>query len=1335
MARRIQPDIIEWSLRLNATQAQEEYHKLDKANKALKAQTDSYRKELAKLTAEGKKNSTEWKNLDKAIQANSRVMSENREKMQALMGRMDNGTKTMAQLKKELRQLKKNFENTSKALEPEKYEQLRQQITRTKEAIAQMEASTRTAKESFFSLEKTKQVITGFFLEIGATILNNVVGAFKNSFNVIVNFEQANSRLAAILGTTRDALQDMEQAARHLGATTSYSAAEVTDLQIELAKLGFAKDQILAMEEPTLNFAKAVGTDLASASAFAGAALRIFGKDASETEDVLATLAVSTSKSALDFSKLQSSMATIGPVAASFGLSLEDTTALLGTLSNAGFDASSAATATKNILLNLCDTNGKLAKALGQPVTNLDELASGLDKLKAEGIDLAKTLELTDKESVAAFSNFLSQTGTMTELRDSITGVSDEFNNMAETMADNVAGAMAGLQSAGEELVLKLGLWLAGPIKSVINALTSIVSAIGAAVQWISKFSSILKVAASALAAYKGTILLISGATKAYHLVVKAGIAIKKAYIAMVNASTASFKAYITGIKAAETRTKAFGVAMKTMPWGAILGAISAVVAIIITMRKEIDKTTEATKILNKVREEAAGKAEEQRQKINTLVAAAKNERLSLEERQKAIDLLNKTIPNYNAQLDKTTGKYKANKKALDQYINSLVRKYEIEGAKEEIADLSKKRGKALRKRQKAIEAHEYAKSQKGKAAQFVPATEDNALTSITAENTDIQNTFDDIAKYTKEANQYAYQISEITKFCGDALQTNVVDTLSEANDEVKEIGHNAANATSAQTNAAKEAADKTVAAIKSQFDNLKKEMEAAPKENNAALKKSHDDKLSALDAFYDTQKMKIRQAVQDEKITQGQADLYILSMERSHHEERLKALLDYQENVKAAESMSDEERKQALADLAAKIRDAQNQILTDTGKWSELMREATTNALSPAGLKETLDRQVAEITAYYDTLIAMAKEKGAASGDTEGTDDTVSKLQNERDRRIAGLNYEYKEKMWGIKEQTGLSWVEEYKRELEALENLYKQGIIDKEQFEKAKFNLTVKFAKKEFDYYSGMALSTFSALQDAEIAKSDAKYDVLIQQAKNNGEDTAALEQEKENKKLEIQKKYADVNFAIKISQIIADTAVSIMQAFSQLGPIGGAIAAVMLTATGVAQVISAKAERDKIKKMKPGNTGATGSVTKPASAERVLTGYSEGGYTGDGDRYEVAGVVHRGEYVVPKPIMKDRRVIDAVGMIEAIRSGAGGSGSHFADRAGRPESRFERGFADGGYTGDPEGGGSLASELRQVVGEFREATRGLRAYVVYSDIEDAKKGIDRARAPFTR
>ena len=376
-------------------------------------------------------------------------------------------------------------------------------------------------------------------------------------------------------------------------------------------------------------------------------------------------------------------------------------------------------------------------------------------------------------------------------------------------------------------------------------------------------------------------------------------------------------------------------------------------------------------------------------------------------------------------------------------------------------------------------------------------------------------------------------------------------------------------------------------------------------------------------------------------------------------------------------------------------MKQLQSQILTDTGKFSEALREAMTDTTSADGIANGFKRQLQGIEQYYT---ALESAEGVSA-------DEIVALEAEKQRRIAALNYQYQEQMWQLQELTGLSWGQEYDRELAQLENYHSQGLIKEKDYQKKKLQLGVDNAKKYFDYYANLSGSMFSAIQDAEIARSDAKYDVLIQQAKNNGEDTAALEEEKENKKLEIQKKYADVDFAIKISEIIANTAVAIMTAYKQLGPIAGPIAAAMLAATGVAQMATAQAERDKIKNMQPGNT-AGASTTQPATAQRVLSGYSDGGYTGDGDRYEVAGVVHRGEYVVPKPIMDNPRVVDAVGMIEAIRRNK-------ILGSGMPGGTPQIGYADGGFTASPPESGT--AELVAAVNELRVSLKNLRASVI--------------------
>lgn len=312
------------------------------------------------------------------------------------------------------------------------------------------------------------------FVKIGAAwmAIRSAFSLFRNSFNTIKDFEQANTNLGTILGAIKEEMDKLRESALELGRTTEYTASQVTQLQTELAKLGFGPESIQAMQQPILNFATAVGAKLPDAAKLAGATLRIFGLSAHQTEDALDVLALSTNKSALSFEYLNTALSIVGPVAKTFGFSVRDVTALLGSLANSGFDASSAATATRNILLNLADTNGKLAKSLNGPVKSLPELIDGLKKLHARGIDLAGTLELTDKRSVAAFNTFLNGADDVKELHDALQDVDGAAKSIAEERLNTVEGSIKLLQSAWEGLVLSF-YNSKGTIKSVIDILTN----------------------------------------------------------------------------------------------------------------------------------------------------------------------------------------------------------------------------------------------------------------------------------------------------------------------------------------------------------------------------------------------------------------------------------------------------------------------------------------------------------------------------------------------------------------------------------------------------------------------------------------------------------------------------------------------------------------------------------------------------------------------------------------------------------------------------------------------------------------------------------------------
>lgn len=1453
-------DKISIDLDLRAQKAQEEIHRLTKATESLRKQNAEHRKEITRLAATEGDHSAEIKRLNETIRDNTREIENNKREIVAQEKTIDISRKSAAQLGKELKNLKRELANTSRATNPEKYRDLEQQIRRVEKAHAEATRSTRGFLASLLSLDKIATSIKGFFMGLGMVITTYVIGAFRSLKDTIVDFERSNSKLAAVLGTTIDGVSKLTDQAKYLGRTTTATASQVTGLQTELAKLGFSQEIIEKMTPATLKFAKAVDTDLSSAAAFAGAALRMFNKDASEAEDVMATFAIATTKSALDFNKLENSLSTVGPVANAFGFSIQDTTALLGQLANAGFDASSAATATRNILLNLCDTNGDLAQALGGPVTNLDELVAGLNRLNAEGVDLAKTLELTDKRSVAAFSTFLSGSDSIIQLRDEITGCTGAFNDMAETMADNAAGSAAALGSAVEGLILKFFDWreaikkiydwltalvnwigdFIDSMKPAINVISfvvkiigSLISGIGSVIGWISKLLTqtrlgitVINALVTAFVAYKIAVLASS-------------VAVKK-FITDIIAKKAAMLSEISVTKIATTVTHAFNAALRANPIGLVVSALALLVSGLITYfttaKTATQETSYLTEATNKYRDavnQATAKAAMERDRLMELRRVAMDELDTKEHRIKAIKELNRIVPEYNASLDAETGAYRENKAALDQYIISLEKKLRLEAAKDQYKELLRadadaqeqmyrqwrvaqmrlallQAGAAERNRQinaandpygiLRSEAEEMLRLQRELSGTFTDwykaqhTEQTRALAEFETFLHEISLTFDDLADETPtvdplrptldtanqtvtrlreinaelkrlrkidpqsdeeldriqrriellneekrtlmgKANKHtpgtygADSLDEITNPIADAHQRRLLEinkqNLSEAdrtiakNRELIRYGRELSEALELLRQNTATTHTKTLDAISKAQTQIAQQTADAEQEINKAIatqnKQEYNNRLASTKLFYEEQNRIIAEARAKNEITEEAAAVYRLNIQRQSHADQLAEMQRYYDELEDDYTMDAETWAKTRQQLEAQMRAMNNNILSDTTRLYEKIRQLSTDTTSADGIKNYYEQQRQNLEQTYAAALAIVGE---------GTEEAVA-LEAEKQRRIAALNYQYQEQIFQLQELTGLSWEQEFDRELLKLENMHEQGLISEKNYQKARLTLQVNNAKKYFDYYAQLSGSMFSAIQDAEIAKSDAKYDVLIQQAKNNGEETAALEEEKENKKLEIQKKYADVNFAVKISQIIADTAVSIMKAFADLGPIGGAIAAAMLTATGAAQVISAKAERDKIKNMQPSRTAGSGDTT-PKTAQRVLSGYSDGGYTGDGDRYEVAGLVHRGEYVVPKPIMDNPRVVDAVGTIEAIRRNKIlGSGLPVPTP----------GYADGGYTVPAP---ADSAELVEVVKELRAAIIGIRnikAYVKYQDIERAGADLDRARNPFTR
>ncbi len=310
------------------------------------------------------------------------------------------------------------------------------------------------------------------------------------------------------------------------------------------------------------------------------------------------------------------------------------------------------------------------------------------------------------------------------------------------------------------------------------------------------------------------------------------------------------------------------------------------------------------------------------------------------------------------------------------------------------------------------------------------------------------------------------------------------------------------------------------------------------------------------------------------------------------------------------------------------------------------------------------------------------------------------------------------------------------FETEMTALNVLHASKMISEEEFLKEKSALLKKYNKEDIEteqtlweqgvqgklQATQMMLDAMgqavSSAKDAELATLDAKMQAELAAAGDNADKRAEIEAKYEAKKLDVQKKYADVELGINIAQALAQGALAVIQTWAQLGPIAGSIMAGVVAATTAAQVAVMVQQRNAIKNStvssSPSSTSSgsnTPSISNKPSNDptgttyiRQLSGYSEGGYTGSGGRLEVAGVVHRGEYVVPQPEMRDPAVLAMVASIENRRRR-------------RTSANALPGFAEGGYTGDSKTEQILADILRAIESDKKNP---IPAYVVYSDLQ---------------
>lgn len=681
-----------------------------------------------------------------------------------------------------------------------------------------------------------------------------------------------------------------------------------------------------------------------------------------------------------------------------------------------------AATAVQNLLAKMFQDSAKFAKIAG---LNVKEFSKTL-KEDANGALLQFLAALRSKGGFAQLAPMFEEmkmdgsraTGVLTVLADKLddikvaqdlatksyaegTSIINEFNTQNESVQAQLDKAKKRFQ----DLAIELGQKLYPAARLCISSASLTVHILSSIIDFVAKYRT-------TLITLTATIIALTVAETA-HIVKLKAIAIWQNVV-------------VTGAK------KLWAI-LAAHPYLAVAAAVTTLVAVIVDLSRKTDSAAKAQEALNDIQREAQKEIVEEQLKLENLRKAAMNETNSLKDRYAAIAELNRIVPNYNASIDKTTGKYKENKRALDDYIKSLVHLYEVQGAKKKIQQLAEEKAELTIKEKQTRENYENAK----KAGPGYNYTTSWGMTgNTTQDSTDkYRRELQDLIDKIKETDSL---ITAITDVYGKDIQKSEVKKTKE---NVKADGGGGGSiGESEKERKAREKAEKKAAA-----EARKREAEAKRKQKQAADSiKAETNQLMADNAkAYAEGKKTYQQFIDDRQNIQikGFAKLKQLYGEESNE---FKQLLDNQVNVvkqhddaviKMNEQTIERERLQKEASIKAQYNDASSAIYQND------------IALDEALYQNEVDAMQKRLTLYNE-------------GSEEWLDLKAEMEQASLDHQLQ-MQETYMNQLKELRQQFGKQDVQAQETMyLNGLDNLYKKGLIKEAEYQQMKLEITKQFA-----------------------------------------------------------------------------------------------------------------------------------------------------------------------------------------------------------------------------------------------------------------------------------
>ncbi|WP_141543096.1 MULTISPECIES: phage tail tape measure protein [Bacillus cereus group] len=316
-----------------------------------------------------------------------------------------------------------------------------------------------------------------------------LVGAIGASIQSAMNFEQSMAKVKAISGATDAEFKQLNDTAKHMGATTQFSASQAAEGLSFLSMAGFKAQDSMDALPSVLNLAAVGGIELGKSADIASNIMTGFGLSAKDTDKAVDILAKTMTTANTDLDMLGMAMKYVAPVSNALGWGMEDTATAIAKMSDAGIQGSQAGTSLRAMLLSLANPTGQTEKAfkkLGISVTDANGQFKPLPELighisgKMEGMtDAQKTVtaaQLVGTEASAGFLALISQgQGSLQKYKNELELSGGTAERVAKIQQETLNGAWLQTKSAMEGVAIAIGESLLPAFTSFANGATSMV--------------------------------------------------------------------------------------------------------------------------------------------------------------------------------------------------------------------------------------------------------------------------------------------------------------------------------------------------------------------------------------------------------------------------------------------------------------------------------------------------------------------------------------------------------------------------------------------------------------------------------------------------------------------------------------------------------------------------------------------------------------------------------------------------------------------------------------------------------------------------------------------